>query len=250
VKDSLAASALAAVETWHHTQRRLYPGTVKRFLCPSDFLRRKYVEWGWSAEQLEHFPNFVDLDTFAPAPEPRDAAYLYFGRLSREKGVHTLLAAHGEWSRRRAAAGRPAPRLRIAGTGPDEALLRAAAPDDVEFLGPLPPDRLRDVLRRARFTVLPSECYENGSLSLLESLACGVPVVGSDLGGIPEHLEDGRTGVLFAAGDAEALAAALERADGLPDTSRTAARAAAEAAYGRSAHLDRLEALLLETADR
>lgn len=250
VKDSLAASALAAVETWHHTQRRLYPGAVSRFLCPSDFLRRKYIEWGWPAEQLEHFPNFVDLDTFSPTNDPADDAYLYFGRLSREKGVHTLLAAHAAWTTQRRAVGRPAPVLRIAGTGPDEDALLAAAPQDVEFLGSLTPARLRDVLRRSRFSVLPSECYENGSLSLLESLACGVPVVGSDLGGIPEHLEDGRTGVLFAAGDAEALTAALERADCLPNTSRTAARAAAETAFGRSAHLDRLEALLLETAGR
>ena len=253
VKDSTAASALAALETWHHTRRGLYPGAVRRFLCPSAFLRRKYIEWGWRESSLEHLPNFVDVDAFTPADAPPDDACLYFGRLSREKGVHTLLTAYALWTARREKAREPFPPvLRIAGSGPDEALLRAEAgrlgPARVEFLGPLSPSDLRTVLRAARFTILPSECYENGSLSLLESLACGVPVVGSDLGGIPEHLQDGVTGVLFAAGDAESLADALARADALPISSQTAARAVAVSHYGRGRHMDRLETILQDAA--
>jgi glycosyltransferase involved in cell wall biosynthesis len=253
VKDSLAASLLAAVETANHTSRRLYRRTVGRFLCPSAFFTRKFAEWGWPADRLMHLPNFVDLDAWRPATAPSGDGYLYFGRLSREKGLVTLLEAHELWSRQAETTGaRPAPQLRLAGSGPQEAELRARAAGlaagRVEFLGPLPPDRLRAELARARFTVLPSECYENGPLSLLESLAAGVPVVGANIGGIPEHLRDGVDGVLFRSGDPAALAAALARADALPPTSREEARRTAERRYARASHMDRLEALLREAA--
>lgn len=251
VKDSTAASLLAAIETAHQTRRRLYLRAVSRFLCPSDFYRRKFVEWGYPEDRLAHLPNFVDLEAWRPADPPDGGApdgVLYFGRLSREKGLATLLEAHARWARRRADAGDgAAPVLRLAGEGPLEAELRrsAAAGDGrVEFLGSLTPDALRRELARARFTVLPSEWYENGPLALIESLAAGVPVVGADIGGIPEHLRDGREGVLFRAGDPAALAEALARADSLPPDARAQARRAAETRFSRKDHMDRLESIL------
>lgn len=251
VKDSRAASLLAAVETAHHTARRLYRRTVSRFLCPSAFYTRKFAEWGFPADRLEHLPNFVDLAAWRPAPRADRDGCLYFGRLSAEKGLGTLLRAHAAWSARRAAAGdRPAPILRLAGTGPLAADLRRLAHEldsrNLEFLGPLAPDALRAELARARFTVLPSEWYENGPLALLESLAAGVPVVGAAIGGIAEHLRDGLTGVLFRPGDTADLIRALEQADGMPDQVRAEARLAAERHFGRRAHMDRLEAVLGE----
>ncbi len=253
VKDSRAASLLAAVETAHHTTRRLYRRTVSRFLCPSAFYARKFAEWGWPADRLTHLPNFVDLDAWRPSGAPTGDGYLYFGRLSQEKGLTTLLQAHELWARHAGATGAPpVPQLRLAGSGPQDAELRTLAggltAGRVEFLGPLTPDRLREELARARFTVLPSQWYENGPLALLESLAAGVPVVGADIGGIPEHLRDGVDGVLFAPGDPAALAAALARADALPPCSRDEARRTAEQRYARASHMDRLEALLREAA--
>jgi glycosyltransferase involved in cell wall biosynthesis len=251
VKDSRPASLLAALETAHHTWRRLYPATVARFLCPSAFYVAKYREWGFPAERLEHLPNFVDLAAWRPLPRAAADGCLYFGRLSREKGLATLLRAHARWTAARAAAGgSPPPPLRLAGSGPQmEELRRLAAglPDArIEFLGPLAPDDLRREIARARFTVLPSEWYENGPLALLESLAAGVPVVGAAIGGIPEHLRPGRNGVLFAPGDEADLARALDEADRLPATARAEARLAAEQLYGRRGHMDRLEAVLGE----
>ena len=103
----------------------------------------------------------------------------------------------------------------MAGTGPVEAELRALAEREaagrVRFLGHL--DRA-DLVRRlgeVRAVVLPSEWYENAPMSALEASASGRAVVASDLGGLPEIVEDGVTGLTFPAGDGAALAAALRR---------------------------------------
>ncbi len=251
VKGSLAASALAALETAHQRTRRLYETTVARFLCPSAFYARKYAEWGYPAERLTHLPNFVDLETWRPAAAPPDDAYLYFGRVSREKGLVTLLRAHALWeARARDSLEPPPPELRLAGSGPLDDRLRALAADlapaRIRFLGPLTPEALREEIGRARFAVLPSEWYENGPLSQLEALAAGVPVVGADIGGIPECLADGRDGVLFPPGDVEALAGALARADALPPAAREAARARAETHHDRGRHMEILAGILDE----
>ncbi len=251
VKDSLAASLLAAVETAHQRSRRLYETTVSRFLCPSAFYARKYAAWGYPADRLIHLPNFVDLETWRPAVAEPDDAYLYFGRISREKGLVTLLRAHALWESRARDRGEAAPpQLRLAGSGPLDARLRALADElsleRISFLGPLIPAALREEIQRARFAVLPSEWYENGPLSLLEALAAGVPVVGADIGGIPECLEDGRDGVLFAPGDTAALASALRRAGELPAAARAAARTRAEEHHDRDRHMDLLVGILDE----
>ena len=249
VKGSAAASLLSAVETAHQRSRRLYETVVGRFLCPSAFYARKYAEWGYPADRLTHLPNFVDLEAWRPSDAPPGDAYLYFGRLSREKGLLTLLRAHARWeAARREAGAPPPPRLRLAGSGPLESdlqtLAEELAPARIELLGPLTPADLAEEIRSARFTVLPSEWYENGPFSLLESLASGVPVVGADIGGIPENLCDGEDGVLYRSGDATDLTRALERADALPAAARAAARARAESDHARERHMEILAGIL------
>jgi glycosyltransferase involved in cell wall biosynthesis len=255
VKDSRAASALAAVETAHQSWRHLYPRYVRRFLCPSRFLRAKHIEWGFSPEQLEHLPNFVDTGFWRPDPHPApaetDDAYLYFGRLSREKGLVTLLEAHARWERN-GGGGESPPQLWIAGTGPQEGELRRRTDElglkGVRFLGSLDRVELKRRLARCQFSVLPSEWYENAPLAILESLAAGRPVVGTSLGGIPELIEDGRTGILVPPRDPAALLAGLRGARRLGSTAQTAARAWTETHARRDAHMNRLFELLERTA--
>ena len=204
VKDSRAASLLAAVETFHQRARRFYETGVKTFLCPSAFYREKYAQWGYPANKLVHLPNFVDLDFWHPDKLPRDQAkdaYLYFGRISREKGLRVLLDAQALWEQGHRAGNLPAPlQLLIAGTGPCDENLKARAKqlqlETVSRLGNLGIDDLRLALGRAKFTVLPSRWYENGPMAALESLASGVPLVGSDIGGIPEMIVVGETGLV------------------------------------------------------
>jgi glycosyltransferase involved in cell wall biosynthesis len=219
VRDSLAASAVVAVESGLHRALGTWKKHLDVVVCPSRFFRDKLVEWGWPATQLEVVPNVVDATRFDPAFEPGQYL-LYFGRLAPEKGVATLLRA----------AARAGVALKIAGTGPEEAALRAL-PDaqraDVEFVGFRTGESLHALVRGARAVVLPSEWYENAPMSVLESMALGKPVLGARIGGIPELIDEGQTGWLFASGDVGELAQRL-RAIALADTG-------ALAAMGRSA---------------
>ncbi len=154
---------------------------------------------GFDVSRFVVLPNFVEVDRFEF--RPGGDYVFYFGRLSPEKGVDTLI---------RACAKARVP-LVIAGDGPArESLERLAEKSGAQakFLGFLTGDDLKDALYGARFTVLPSTCFENAPLSILESFAAGKPVIGSNLGGIPELISED-TGVLFPPGNIEALAEAI-----------------------------------------
>jgi glycosyltransferase involved in cell wall biosynthesis len=252
VKDSRPASLLAAVETFHQRSRGLYPRAVKTFLCPSRFIGAKYAAWGWPADRLVHLPNFVDLDAWSPDRLPavdRDA-YVYFGRISGEKGFRTLLDAQARWEaeHREGRLDEPPLRLLVAGDGPCAGNVKAGILkrklETVELLGPLAVADLHAVLGRARFTVIPSECYENAPMAGLESLALGIPLVGSDLGGLPEMIEEGVTGFTAPPRDADGLLAAMRKAAALGPAAREAARRWAEAHASRRTHMARLQEIL------
>jgi glycosyltransferase involved in cell wall biosynthesis len=206
---------------------------------PSAFYARKLIEWGWDPRRFLHVPNFVDCGALHPSYEP-GRAFLYFGRLSPEKGLLTLI---------RAAAQARVP-LRLAGTGPDRARLEheaALTGADATFLGHLSGERLHDEVRAARATVLPSEWYENGPISVLESLAAGKPAIGAAIGGIPEHITPGVDGWLFESGSVDDLAAVLRLVAELPDTTLArmgrAARMSAEQRFDIGIYRKRIAAL-------
>lgn len=201
VKASIILSSMVMVESYVHRLLNLYKSNVSRFVAPSQFMFEKFLRWGWPRDQVVYIPNFVDIGRFQP-----NAAigrrFVYFGRLSKEKGVGTLL---------RAAAKARQP-LTLVGSGPEEAELKTLAASldiDVQFAGRQHGKALAAVVESARAIVVPSECYENAPLTVLEGYAAGRPVIGANIGGIPELVLEGRTGALFPVGDAEALAATL-----------------------------------------
>lgn len=201
IKGSLALSSLIMLESGMHRLMGSYRRQVDRFVVPSRFYIEKLVEWGWERERFHYIPNFVDVATYQPEYKP-GKAFLYFGRLGREKGVATLI---------KAAALAQVP-LAIAGTGPEEATLRKLAAEsggEVSFHGYLTGTALREVIQQARACVLPSEWYENAPMSVMESYALGTPVIGAAIGGIPELIREGETGISFASGSVEGLATAL-----------------------------------------
>ena len=197
-KDSLVASLVYTAETYFTIWGRKY-APVSQFLCPSRFMRDTLLANGYAPERVLYLPNAIETDGIVPSPGQGDYI-LYSGRLSPEKGLPTLLQAM---------VGLPLP-LRIAGDGPLRAELEAFADrhglrDRVTFTGHLAGPDLARQYRDAAFVVLPAEWHENAPVAVLEAFAHGKPVVGSALGGIPELVEDGRTGRLFPAGDAAAL---------------------------------------------
>jgi glycosyltransferase involved in cell wall biosynthesis len=154
-------------------------------------------------------PNFVHPPAYEPNYVP-GKAFIYFGRLTPQKGVATLIHAVAE-------ARVP---LLVAGTGPEmEALqsLSARLSAQVTFLGHLSGSVLHESIRSARAVVLPSEWYENAPMSILEAYALGKPVIGARIGGIPELVREGDTGVSFESGNLAALVGALRDIAARPD---------------------------------
>jgi glycosyltransferase involved in cell wall biosynthesis len=203
-RNSRMASLLACVETYYQHLSRIYEKNVDLFFVPGGFLQKKLAESGFKARMVR-LPIFVDIDRFQPVYEPSEY-FLFFGRLVELKGVQTLFEAlrHVNSSLH----------LYVAGEGELEESLKQHARQhslsNITFLGYLDAESLIPMVQRAAFTVFPSKCYENYPVSILESFACGTPVIGSNIGGIPDIIQDGRSGLLFEPGNPQQLAERIQ----------------------------------------
>jgi glycosyltransferase involved in cell wall biosynthesis len=216
---------------------------VKFFIAPSSFLATKVVEFGLDPRRVVHVPNFVDAESI-PTAEAEGRYFLFAGRLERVKGVRTLLEAVRGSEIARAC------ELRIAGDGEDrqwlEAYCRENGLERVRFLGHLSQEAMGPLLDGAAFAVVPSEWYENLPLSVMEAAARGKAVIVSDLGGLPELVRQGETGLICRAGDPQALQAALEDLLGNPGRAREMGRrgrALMQECYSPQIHYDGLMAV-------
>ncbi len=204
MKGSLPASTLAWLEALKWNRGKLEQNT-DAFVCPSEFMAGKMIAGGFDPAKVKVLNNFLDPVKFThyqavDNTPPREDYYCYVGRLSREKGVSDLLEI----------ASRLPYRLKVAGGGPLEAELRSryASCDNIEFLGMLDAEGVARVLTGARLSVVPSQWYENNPLSVVEALCAGTPVAGSNIGGIPE-LIDNENGVTFEPFDEDAMSTAI-----------------------------------------
>ncbi len=210
VKQSSALSALVWFESQLHRLMRTYGDCVDAFVVPSLFYLEKFVEWGWPREKFRYVPNFIDTERLIPEYQPGDA-FVYFGRLSEEKGLSTLVQATAK----------AGVKLKVAGSGPLEAELKHQAADlnaQIEFVGYLSGDNLHEFVRQARAVILPSEWYENAPLSVMEAYGLGKSVIGANVGGIPELIKPGETGEVFEMRSAEDLALRLQHYTTMSDS--------------------------------
>jgi glycosyltransferase involved in cell wall biosynthesis len=193
---SLPRSMVAAAEATVQHVLGQYEPFVKTVVSPSRFMAEVLTEGGIRRRKLVVLPNAV---AEAPAHDRSPGGpFVVSGRVNAEKGVATALEAAR-------LVGVP---LVVAGTGPLLYSLAARFPE-ADFVGMLPKDELWRLLSRATAVVVPSHCLENASVTILESMAAGVAVVASRIGGIPEQVTDGREGLLVPPGDVVALAAAM-----------------------------------------
>lgn len=236
MKGSLAASAAALIEALKWNRRRLTE-SVDSFICPSRFMYAKMLEGGFPADKLAVIANFVSCDDAGILPVCGDAVRedycCYVGRLSPEKGVVRLLEVV---SRMRC-------RLHLIGGGPlaDTLRERYASYDNIRFFGNCDATEVARQLSHAKFSIMPSECYENCPLSVIESLCAGTPVVGAKTGGIPELIGEG-DGLCFNPGDETALSEAVTEAyarhwDYDAIARRAVARFSAEKHYNSLTHI-------------
>jgi glycosyltransferase involved in cell wall biosynthesis len=197
---------------WHRLAGT-YSTFVNRYIALTEFSRNNFLRAGFDPAKIMVKSNFVDPD---PGERIGDGEYaLYIGRISPEKGLRTLISA---WRH----LGHPIP-LRIAGTGPlVSELLKDISElgSHAKYLGQISMAQVLLEMKGARFVVFPSELYENFPLTLCESFACGVPVVASNIGAMKEIVTDGKTGLLFRAGDAIDLADKVSKAWNCPEETR------------------------------
>lgn len=231
MKGSAVASALALAEALRWNRRKIIR-EVDHFICPSQFMADRMAEGGFPPDRLTVIHNFVTAPLDPIREEPR-AGVCYIGRLSPEKGVETLL---------RSAVGAPWG-LTIAGAGPLDEQLRATygREPNITFAGRLTAPEVTALLTRSAVAVAPSECDENCSLSIIEALCCGTPVVASASGGNPELVTPGN-GLLFPRGDATALRAAIDR-QLTAQVPHTAIAQEARTRFSPAAYLTRLHPL-------
>jgi len=202
--DSHAATSVVAVMLAAHRWGNTWAKGVDCFIALSEFSRRKFLEGGMAGEKVVVKPNFV-----YPDPGVGDGSgghAIFIGRLTPEKRVLTLLLA---WEKLHSRIP-----LLIVGTGPQHVMLetyaKQAGLSGVFFLGQLPREEGIAQLKRARFLVFTSEWYENFPVTIAEAFACGVPVICSRLGAMPEIVADTRTGLHFSPGEPEDLAQKVE----------------------------------------
>lgn len=189
---SLGKSSLLYAEALVHRCLGSYE-MLDHVIAPSHFLKDAVTQWRFRREQVTVVHNGVEL-AGSTTSEVDDGYILYLGRLSAEKGLMTLGAAHNETG----------VRLVVAGTGPLEGVIKARFPQ-LELVGHQSGTALQKLTERAAAIILPSECYENCPMSVLEAMAYGKPVIASRIGGIPELVVDGETGLLFDPGNVRQL---------------------------------------------
>lgn len=167
------------------------------FLPPSQFMMDTVVRGGYAPQKFRVLCNFIDVEKVEnPNLEKKDY-YVFLGRVDKVKGITTLCKAAAQLPYK----------LKVIGSGPMLELLKETykQKDKIEFLGQMDWKDFRPIIEGAKFMVIPSEWSENNPLTVIESQSLGTPVLGARIGGIPELIEEGVTGMTFESGNEEDL---------------------------------------------
>ncbi len=185
IHSSKAKSVIGTAEATLYNKLKTYK-YIDKIICPSEFLKEKMDTNPLFKNKTVAMHNFISP---IEIPECDKEDYvLYFGRLSEEKGVDILLNAKDI-------------NFICAGTGELEETLRSAK--NIKTVGFKTGKELYELIAKAKCSVYPSIWYENCPFSVMESIMLGTPVVGADIGGIPELIENGKTGLLFNPSDSK-----------------------------------------------
>jgi len=197
---SIVKSVLATAESYLYHALKTYD-RIDRFILPSRFMYGILKSNGIPEEKMSVLQNFSRMErSGTPAARTGNKYVLYFGRLSKEKGIETLATVCKRL---------PEVKFRIAGTGPMADAFSGL--NNAETLGFVDGTALEKLIREAAFSVYPSESYENCPMSVLESQVLGTPIVGARIGGIPELIQEGKSGLLFESGNAESMSQAVKQ---------------------------------------
>lgn len=198
---NLFNSIIFATESWFRDKVYNYDKFISKYIFVSEFSRNIHVKYrNFFGAKSEVFFNFIDFEDNENPSESVGDYYLYFGRLSKEKGILTLLDAFRNFT---------AARLIIIGDGTlkgeIQSFINNHSLNNVTLFGYMTGENLDAYIRRSKFVIVPSQWYENNPLSIIESFRFGKPVLGANIGGIPELIKEGETGFLFEPGSTISL---------------------------------------------
>lgn len=208
VKGSLFASAVRVFSMKVHKAMDVYKN-VDAFITPSEFLKNKLTANGFDPDKITCIPTFTASKS--EVGEPKTGSYgLYFGRITEEKGVDTVVKAYERMPERC---------VKIMGDDTTEEAKRLKAYiaekkiENIEFVGFQAGEALERIIQDARFTLIPSIWYDNLPNTALESFQYSKPVIASNIGSLPELVQDGVNGYLFDPYKPEELAEKVKQLD-------------------------------------
>ena len=238
VKDSTLKSILGAIEGYYYRYKKIYTKKIDYIITPSEFYKQKLVEDGIPEEKIEAIHNFVELEEYDI--DTQDDGYaLYFGRLSKEKGILNLIEAFSKIK---------TGTLYIAGEGPEKENIEKIIKENnlserIKLLGFLKSDEMKKYISKCKFVVVPSIWYENCPYSVMETLAIGKPVLGADIGGIPELVKNNENGLTYKYDSVEDLTEKMQKMfedDKLTEKMGQNAKENAKKLYSKEIHYDKI----------
>lgn len=206
IKGNIFYSGLAAIECFSRDMLFDYKKHISHFVMVSNFVKelheKNYPELKFKSSRIYNFHRISSAHKQF-TNEQKTIDITYFGRLSSEKGINTFLKSVTGLNLN----------VNILGTGPEyKGLKQQYGSSKIKFHGFISGGELIEFIRKTKFVIVPSEWYENNPMTVIESFSLGVPVIGSNIGGIPELVLERKTGFLFKPADGIDLKKCIDRA--------------------------------------
>lgn len=243
-KGNLIQSALMSIEMYYRNRKWHPAKAIDGLIFVSNFSKNKHLEFDSSFAEtksmvLYNCPGQIVSESLDLSKDTCNSYYLFYGRLAEEKGIHTLLKAWDKF---------PVLKLKVVGTGVLEDTLKKYCAErelkNVEFLGYKTGKELYDLVAGAKYVCVPSECYENNPMTIVEAYSLGIPVIGAAIGGISEIVNNGKTGFLFESGNVKSLEEALLQSMNIGkeeySTMKNNALCFSQENFGRKRYVERL----------
>ena len=243
-RNNLLLSTVSSLEYIFHKAFFPFDKYFDKIITVSKFGQQMHQKSKSLFDKILHLYNFYPDLNQTEINTKKGNYILYFGRLSAEKGVETLFNA---WLMKERKA-----QLKIVGTGElyEELNKKSIGISSIEMLGFKSGDELNKLIKEASFIIVPSEWYENNPLTIIEAYANGKPVIGCNVGGIPEIINDGDTGFLFEMGSVDDLSDKITKAETIDEEEyyrlSTNARKFADEHFSEESHYNSLLSIYKE----